>query len=166
MELRITDINEFEAIVKLADELPTNERVLFKAVTGLEFDTEEFMGTLAEMAEGLEHQYTFWAGEKPIAAGGFLPQRPGVFRTWFMAPEWAWKEHGRELTDVCRELIARLFRGKLAHRVETVTLADRAEARAWYERIGLAYESTLRGYGANGEDAVMYVALRPDEEIH
>lgn len=165
MKLRITDINEFEAIFLLAEKLPEPERVLFKALTGVEFEAQEFMVTLAEMVGDAQHQFTFWAGDKAIAAGGFLPQRPGVFRTWFLAPDESWAHHGDELTEACKELIFKLLDEKLAHRIETVTLEDRAEARAWYERIGLTYEVTHRGYGANGENAVMYVAVR-GVELH
>lgn len=165
MNLRLTDINEFEPLVGLAEQLPANERALFKALTGGEFDTQEFMVTMAELLGDSAHQYTIWAGDKAVAAGGFLPQRPGVFRTWFIAPEWAWAEHGHDLTAVCRDQMVKMLDAGLAHRIETVTLADRAEARAWYERIGLTFEATLRGYGANGEDAVMYVALR-NKELH
>lgn len=166
MKLRVTDINEFEAIVKIAEELPPGERKLFTALTGTAFDVQEFMMTLAEIVGDTPHQYTFWAGDRAIAAGGFLPQRPGVFRTWFMAPQWAWDEHGRDLTEACQTAMDQMFNAKLAHRIETVTLVDRTEARAWYERIGLTFESTLRGYGANGEDAVMYVAVRTPTETH
>jgi hypothetical protein len=157
--LHLTDINEFEAVYAIAEKLPENERVLFKAMTGEDYDPKDFLVALADIPG--EH-HVIWAGEKPVAAGGFIPQRPGVFRTWFMAPDDSWKDHGREITGVCRERIAVMLDG-LAHRIETVTLADRAEARAWYERIGLAFETIHRGYGANGEDAVMYVAVRGAE---
>lgn len=153
MTLHTTDINEFEAVFAIADKLPQDERDLFKITTGFEFDSKDFLVALAEMPG--DHKL-IWAGDKPIAVGGFIPQRPGVVRTWFMATEESWKDYGRELTDLCCELME----DQLAHRIETVTLADRAEVRAWYERIGLTYESTLRGYGCNGEDAVMYVAVR------
>lgn len=159
MTLRLTDINEFEAMLKLANELPESEKVLFKALTGGEFNAEEFLVGLAEMLGDSPGHYLIWDGETPVAAGGFLPQRRGVMRTWFIAPDESWRKHGKELEAICRDQIAAV----LAHRVETVTLADRAEARAFYERIGLTFESTLRGYGANGEDAVMYVAVRSVE---
>ncbi len=163
MNLHTTDINDFEAVAAIAKELPTSERELFTAQTGASFDVEEFLVTLAEIVGDAPHQYTFWAGENPVAVGGFLPQRPGVFRTWFMAPEWAWAEHGADLTERCRAIIQELFAAGLAHRIETVTLAHREEARAWYERIGLTFEALHPGYGANGEDAVTYVAVRKVE---
>jgi hypothetical protein len=158
--IHLTDINEFEHVLAVIKEMPENEKVLFKAMTGDDFDAENMLVALADLP-GTHH--LFWVGEKPVAVGGFIPQRPGVFRTWFIAPEATWKEHGRDVTDSCRELIKGLLDDGLAHRIETVTLADRAEARAWYERIGLNYESTQPGYGSNGEEAVMYVALRGAE---
>lgn len=161
--LHTTDINEFEALATVAKELPTKERALFTALTGAQFDTEEFLVSMAEFVGDSPYHYLIWAGDAPVAAGGFLPQRPGVFRTWFIAPDASWEHYGRELTDLCRDQIERMLQDKLAHRIETVTLADRTEARAWYERIGLTFESTLPGYGANCEDAVMYVAVRKPE---
>ncbi len=155
--IHTTDINEFEAVFKVADAISVEERELFKAFTGMDFSTEDFLVALADLPG--EH-FIFWVGETPVAVGGFIPQRPGVERTWFMAPDKSWQDHGRELTDKCRELLE----DKLAHRIETVTLADRAKARAWYERIGLTYESTQPGYGCNGEDAVMYVIVRKVEK--
>lgn len=158
--IHLTDINEFEHLMALVKDLPDSEKTLFKAMTGDEFDAENFLVALAEVP-GVHH--IVWAGEKPIAAAGLIPQRPGVFRSWFIAPDATWAEYGRELTDFVREYVAKTLADGLAHRIETVTLADRAEARAWYERIGLTFESTQRGYGASGEDAVMYVALRDVE---
>jgi hypothetical protein len=45
-------------------------------------------------------------------------------------------------------------------RLETVTLATRTRARAWYERLGLHYESTASKASASGQDLVTYVAFR------
>lgn len=157
MTIHTTDINEFEAAFKVADAISEEERALFKAMTGSDWDSKDFLVALAELPG--EH-FLFWDGETPVAVGGFIPQRPGVERTWFLAPDSSWKSCGQELTDMCRTILA----DKLAHRIETVTLADKAKARAWYERIGLTYESTLHGYGCNGEDAVMYVIVRGVEK--
>jgi hypothetical protein len=158
--IHLTDINEFEHVLAVIKEMPENEKVLFKAMTGDDFDASNMLVALADLP-GAHH--IFWAGEKPVAVGGFIPQRNGVFRTWFIAPDATWKDHGSEVTEACRALVQGMLDDGLAHRIETVTLADRAEARAWYERIGLTFESTQRGYGSGGEDAVMYVAVRGAE---
>jgi RimJ/RimL family protein N-acetyltransferase len=80
-----------------------------------------------------------------------------------MAPETVWEPYGREITEIVKLTIERVLSTGLAHRIETVTLADQSRARTWYEKIGLTYESTLRKFGVSGEDAVMYVAVRDAE---
>jgi hypothetical protein len=158
--IHLTDINEFEHVLTVLKAMPEDEKVLFKAMTGDEFDAENVLVALADLP-GTHH--LFWVGENPIAVGGFIPQRKGVFRTWFIAPNATWAEHGHELTEKCKDIVSGMLDDELAHRIETVTLADRAKAQAWYERIGLTFESTQRKYGSGGEDAVMYVALRGAE---
>ena len=158
--IHLTDINEFEHVMAVLQQMPESEKVIFKAMTGDDFDAENVLIALADLP-GTHH--LFWNGETPVAVGGFIPQRKGVYRTWFIAPDESWKTCGQEITDKCRDLVQGMIEDGLAHRVETVTLADKAEARAWYERIGLTFESTQRGYGSGGEDAVMYVALRGAE---
>lgn len=159
-EIHLTDINEFEHVMTVLQQMPEDEKVLFKAMTGDDFDAENVLVAMADLP-GTHH--LFWADEKPVAVGGFIPQRKGVYRTWFIAPDSTWADHGAELTDLCGSLVKGMLDDGLAHRIETVTLADRAKARAWYERIGLTFESTQRKYGSSGEDAVMYVALRDAE---
>lgn len=162
--IHLTDINDFEAIGKLAEKLPEPERELFKANTGAEFDHEEFLVALAEIAGSGPYQHTLWDGDTPLAACGFIQQRPGVYRTWAVVPDSSWVSHGQEITRTFAQLIYGMLDDKLAHRIETVTLAKLEKVQAWYPRLGLRYESTLRGYGANGEDAVMYVAVRDPEK--
>lgn len=138
--------------------LPANERALYERIHGHSYNACD-MAAWAHGVAGMK--WLVEAHEVPVAIGGFVPVTPGTFRTWFYATQHGWAEHGFELTELVGGVIREAL--KLAHRVETVTLADQEKARAWYPRIGLHYESTLRGYGANGEAAVMYVALRDAE---
>lgn len=140
--------------------LPQNERELFQRLSGEAYDADQVAAS-ALATPG--PKWVFDAPEAPAAIGGFAPVTPGTWRTWFYATQRAWDEHGRELTEAVAGLIREAL--KLAHRVETVTLADQEKARAWYPRIGLTFESTLPGYGAHGETAVMYVALRDAEKL-
>lgn len=148
-------------LIPLCSALSLEERALVVAMTGEMFDAERV--AMAAHA-GSAMAWSFESPSRAVAAGGYLRERPGVFRTWFVAPDSAWYAHGAGLTRAVRDVIHNTLAENAAHRIETVTLADRHRARAWYEKIGLSYESTLRGYGANGEDAVMYVALRDAEK--
>lgn len=148
-------------LLPLAYALPANDRHVAEVISGREYDAERFAAE-ASLTPGLNHEFRRPDGEA-VAAGGFVALRPGVYRTWFCAPEWAWSAHGAEITRICRQAIETLLDGDLAHRIETVTLAGETRTRQWYEKIGLTYESTIRGYGSHGEDLVMYVALKTAE---
>lgn len=147
-------------LLPLAIELPEIERRVYETITGTLFNPEDFSAGMT-LARGMHHEIRRPDGFA-VAAGGFLPLREGVYRTWFCAPEWAWKAHGAEITRISAQAIRALLDGNLAHRIETVTLASETRTRQWYEKIGLTYESTLRGYGSQGEDLVMHVALKAE----
>lgn len=143
--------------------LPASERELFAVFAGSAYSPDDDAVALFSQ-QGLHWIFvdgTEIGGTRPVAAGGLIRQRAGVYRSWFRASTDAWKAVG--MTRAVREVIANALKSGLAHRIETVTLADRSQAREWYGRIGLQYESTLHGYGVGGEDAVMYVAVRKPE---
>jgi hypothetical protein len=135
------------------------ERAVYEALRGEAFDPEQ-VAAWAHSVPG--PKFALDIPEAPVAIGGFIPLTPGTFRSWFYATGRAW-EPGIGVTECCREIVQDAL--TLAHRVETVTLAAQEKARAWYPRIGLTFESTLHGYGANGEAAVMYRALRDAEKL-
>jgi hypothetical protein len=139
---------------------PQDERELWLQMTGVEYDAENVAVSMFRMAG---YHWIIHNGDQPLAAAGFIQQRPGVFRTWMIATPLAWDPYGRDVTHVVRERIQQILAQGIAHRVETVTLADKKRARDWYPKIGLQFETTLRKYGINGEDAVLYVALRDAE---
>lgn len=94
---------------------------------------------------------------RPFAAGGFTEVRPKVWQTWAAATDTAWDHYWRDITGHCRRMIGDLLRSGDAHRVETLALASRTRAHAWYEAgLGQRYEGTLRAYFADGQDAVVY----------
>lgn len=118
------------------------------------------LDALAVLCYGLPGQkWTFASARYPLVIGGFVPQRPGVVSSWFLATLEAWHEHGAAVTEMAAERLA-WAHANGAHRIETVCLASREKARRWYERIGLKFESTLKGYCVDGSDAVMYVSLK------
>lgn len=142
----------------IAQLLPQDERDLAERMSGEPFDAET---AAAQYFLAPGYKWVIDEPARPLAACGLLPTgEPGTYRSWFMALDRAWIEHGTELTEVVKLLIARALEDGLAQRIETVTLPERSRARAWYEKIGLKFDSTLPGYCADGADAVLYVAER------
>lgn len=103
------------------------------------------------------------ASDTPIIVGGYWPiSVPGVWQSWMAGSEEGWKFHWRSITKASRWLMDELFRTG-ARRLQTNGLADRVQAREWYEKgLGLKYEGTWRGFGANGEDVACYGLTRED----
>jgi RimJ/RimL family protein N-acetyltransferase len=153
-----------DAALAVCRNLPTGERAVANALSGFPFEPDEAAIT-AVLQPGMHWAFSSY-DDQLLAVGGFVRQRDGVFRTWFYALAIAWHpQHARALTELVADTIQLMFTRQLAHRIETVTLARQEKARSWYGKIGLQFESTLRGYCATGEDAVMYVALRDAEKI-
>ncbi|MBP8233985.1 MAG: hypothetical protein KAY22_16935 [Rhizorhabdus sp.] len=160
MTLQLSELTSAD-IWKLAHRLSLREKLAFERLAGAAYDPAALAVRL------IQNPGISFAGRDDMgevqAAGGFQSLRPGVWRTWFMATEDAWRHHGAAVTEITAGVIARMLAEDLAHRIETVTLADAKVARRWYERIGLSYESTLRGYVNVDTDAVMYAAVKTQE---
>jgi hypothetical protein len=146
------------SILLVCGHLPRAEQEVIEALNGVAFDSDDVARQAANYP-GLA--WTIEAEGFPIVVGGFIPQRPGVYRTWFYATTDAWERFGRPVTKLVRQVLHQML-VEQAHRVEVVTLADRARTHWWYEVLGLHREALLEGYGASGQDAVLYVALKPE----
>lgn len=98
--------------------------------------------------------------DRPFAAGGFSEVRPGVWDAWGIGTPEAWVHHWRTITRHCRKAIDDMLAVD-AHRVQIVALASRTEAHIWYRRgLGMQEEGYLRGYCADGSDAVVFSKVR------
>lgn len=159
--LKLVDGAGLLTILNVLRRSAAEERTLIETTNGVPFDAEE-VAAAHFSAPGPK-----WTIDcdyyGPVVVCGIIPQRKGVYRTWFFAVATAWEEHGGEITRITRELISQLLASGFVHRLETVTLAEREVARTWYEKIGLTYEATQRGYYPDGRAAVTYVALRDAE---
>lgn len=97
----------------------------------------------------------------PVVVGGFVETRPRVFQTWMVGTEEGWTSHWRSITKHAKRAMDALLKER-AHRVETVALASREAAHAWYVGgLGMKQEATLRRYFSDGQDGVMFSKVRP-----
>lgn len=128
------------------------------------YRNDDFIATWAANANGPKWGYTDDSG-RTLLVGGFIPLRTGVFGSWFLATDYAWKNHARELTIEAIERKEFMFQSG-AHRIETVCLASREAAHVWYKKVGSLYESTLKGYCVDGSDAMMFAETREPMRKH
>lgn len=143
---------------------------IFRVLVALQHDQveqyEAFAGEKfhAETIASIYHlrpgpKWTLVEGETPIGVAGFDLIRPGVWQDWMFTTERAWDPYWRCITKHTRRAMDAMLKTD-AHRLQCVSLASRIHAHKWYRVLGLQLEGTLRGYGANGEDALMFARTR------
>lgn len=98
----------------------------------------------------------------PLATAGCRLMRHGVYQSWFLSGQELWT-HGRKVTEVTQRAIRETLETR-AHRIETLCLESRREARSWYEQVGLHFEAVFPNYGASGANAVQYAIYRTPEK--
>ncbi len=142
--------------VYVASRLPADQRKQWEVLTGNAFDPDAMALCLAGRAGPK------WAlvdvDTTPLVIGGYEMLREGVWQDWMIGTEDAWRNHWRSITKHCKRLMD-LMLEKEAHRLQTVALADRVMAHKWFGALGMKCEGTLRGYGVNGEDCVMFARV-------
>jgi hypothetical protein len=144
-------------LLYLCDRMRADEREQHEAVvSGIPFDPDAAAVGMMKLLSGVS--FTLVDDDSiPLVAGGWNEVFPGVWQSWMVGTEDAWKKHWRSITKGCRWLMDGLFREAGARRLQTNALASRAQAIEWYERsLGLVHEGTMRGYGINGEDVAMF----------
>lgn len=97
----------------------------------------------------------------PVGAGGTIWIRPNVASMLFFATD----DFDRIVVSLTRFSTKEIFNPAkaLAHRIECFSLASYTQMQSWVELFGLRPEATLRGYGKNGEDFIVYAWLRGQE---
>lgn len=133
------------------------ERMQYRAFSGEPYDSLR----VSEMYWRMEcRSWALYADGRPIVVGGFLEERPGVYRPFCFATRSAFTpEHIWAVTKAVRAAMDDMLQ-KGAHRLECLSLSSHACVHRWYRRLGLTLEGTLRGFGAGGEDAVIYSRVR------
>lgn len=97
-----------------------------------------------------------------LAVAGCRRMRPHVYQSWFLSGNELWA-HGKAVTAVTRKVMQGMLEDD-AHRIETLCLASRKDARSWYVQVGLHFEAEFQNYGVSGAAAAQYAIYRTPEK--
>jgi len=163
--MKKTDVRDTRLvdILVVTNDLPQDEIEQIEAFSGGVFDPQNMAVQIMSMGGVKWTCYEKETGE-PLVVAGFVQIGATLFRSFMLASNKAWDEHGLEVTLHCRRAVKNLVQGKQNIRLETLCLASRDKARKWYPAIGLEYESTMPAYGAAGETAVLYTKTQGSKE--
>ncbi len=143
--------------IKVCIALPQDERDQLEAVSGEPYSVD---GAAVGNFTVLGPKWVIKADDEPLCIGGFVPQRPGVWRDFMLTTPAAWEKHWFAVTRIARRAMDAMLESKQAHRLECITpaarLAYRPEIEKWYNVLNYKKEATLWRYYANGADAVIF----------
>lgn len=139
--------------LKVCAAMPQDEREQLEAFTGQPYNIDSAaIGNF--MVTG--PKWVIKSDDEPIAIGGFVPQRPGVYRDFMLNTPEAFEKHWFAVTRIARRALDAMFVSGQAHRLECVAHHSREKAFRWYKALGYNREATLSGYCANGADAILF----------
>jgi hypothetical protein len=99
-------------------------------------------------------------GAEPLAVGGFIPVREGVYRDWMAHQPLAFAPaNWKAVTRCCRQAMDQVLEGP-AHRLECVALATRTKAMDWYRLLGYVPEGIQTAAGCQGQDLALFSRVR------
>lgn len=146
--------------IQVCARMPADERAQLEAFTGQPYDID---GAAIGNFTAPGPKWGARVDGVPVAIGGFVPQRPGVYRDFMLTTPEAWVT-GFQLTRVCRRLMDAMLLSPDVHRLECVApvarLSSRPEIQRWYRVLGYEPEATLRRYCADQGDAVMFSRVK------
>lgn len=144
--------------LKVCHKMPEDERRQLEAFTGQQYTID---GAAVGNFTVPGPKWVIKDGEDPIVIGGFVQERPGVWRDFLLSTPEAWEKHWFAVTRVCRKAMDSMFKAKIAHRLECICPVAREEkVQKWYKVLGYHREGTLYGYCANGADAAIYSRVK------
>ena len=153
----ITDVTLVDLLV-VTRGLPEDEIDQLEAFTGDKFDPEK-VAVQIFTSGGIKWTCRVKETAEPLVVAGYFQVGVSTWRSFMLATDRAWAEFGKEVTEHVVDVIKKLATSDEFIRLETICLESRDKAIRWYGQIGIEYESTLRSYGVNGENAVMYVKV-------
>lgn len=157
MKTQLTDVTLVDLLM-VAQALPQDEIEQLEAFTGNPFDPEQ-LATQIYTSGGIKWACRVIETAEPMVVAGYFKVGVSTWRSFMLATDRAWTEHGREITDHVKGVIQKLADSDEFIRLETICLEGRERAMEWYGKIGLTREGVMRSYGVKGENAVMYVKI-------
>ncbi len=147
-------------LIYLCENSREDEIEQYRALTGVDYDPEE--AAFAFYGYGPMRIALHGPDMKPIAAGGYHEVFPGVWQSWMVGTAEGWEKCWPSIHRGTRWLMQQVMDHGAARRLQTNALASRKKACEWYERLGMKREGVMRGFGAGGEDVVLYGMTQED----
>lgn len=99
---------------------------------------------------------------EPLGAAGVMILWPGVGEAWILFRHDAAQQHRREAYELVLSFLFRIVADLKLRRVQAHCHAGLPVAVKYLENIGFRYEGTMRKYGPDGADHLLYAMIMED----
>lgn len=140
-----------EEILHVCENLREQSHREIFSVTDL---TPDGYATGLHLSDGFK--WVGYADGQPAAILGASRLHGGVWGFYGFGTD-AWGKIWRSVTKTALNSLFPAVKAAGWHRAHCLALADQQDVLRWLEFLGATVESTMRGYGRNGEDYVMLV---------
>lgn len=151
-----------KALLYIVDNLRTADREELNALT---FYPDRAEVLADEVASWGPFAFVGWHDGRPVGAAGATEMWPGVWSFWMFGTDDIPKV-GLEMTRLIKRRIFPLLFDLGMHRGEARSIHSHQWAHRWLKTLGFNYEATLRGFGKNGEDFLVFTLHRSDGSNH
>jgi hypothetical protein len=138
--------------LQVCNNMPEDERDQYEAFSGRKYDVQE---AALGFANRSGPNWVLCAGDQPLCIAGFDYIRPGVWQDWMITTPDCWGPYWRSVTKHTKRVMDAMLETE-AHRLQCVSLRSRIQAHKWYRVLGLKQDGILPGYGADGQDAILF----------
>ena len=103
--------------------------------------------------------WTVWDGGRRVWAAGVILHWKGVGEVWMCLSDWIY-EHPLRFCRIAKQQLAKVIEENGLWRVQAPICADMPENLAFAQAMGFSPENTMRKYGPDGKDYIMYAMIK------
>lgn len=153
----VTEFRDIHAYMVCASMRENEVRQLMAFSDGSEFD-HEVAARVVINKPGVRFTVVD-SSDSPLVVGGYMEVASGVWQSWMIGTDEAWRFHWRQITKASLWLKEKMFEGG-ARRLQDSCLVEREDACKWIQAIGFRLEGVWKEFGINGEDVAFYAVTR------
>ena len=106
--------------------------------------------------------WTIWDGNQRVVAAGVILYWQGVGEVWMYLSEWIYK-HPQQFCRISKRQLNTVIKENDLHRIQAPICSDMPINIAFAEAMGFTKEATLRKYGPDGKDYIMYSLIKESQ---
>lgn len=118
-----------------------------------------YFAATAQYAEYMKTGFTALANDGVVCSAGATKVFGGTYEVWAYTSTLI-EKYRRPVHEAAKKLLESTFSIPSVRRMQASVNSEHPAAVRWIEHLGFEFEGTLKRYGVNGEDFLMYARVK------